>query len=432
MRQGLAVLACLVAVARLGAAGDAEFVVHEWGVNIRSTAAISSSLHRFSKATTVKNILSAPQEMIDDLPGFVLRHDKEYTPRPKARDWNKPVLHLYGPDGLAVKIKVLTPQGTLTAYWPKPELIDHTFWFMGSGITGAVGLEWSGKLVDKPSKPLPEIKDGNWWKTVRGVPGRYFENADGAERFLFYEGIAIQEPFLTAHVTASEITLKNGHKDNSGTIVVITNDGVTRHVISIAPVPGNGSATLPRKTLEDSPGSEDEIVRICHKQWEQCGLTAEESTAVVETWKPDLLHRLGFILISLMPADAYEEMFPLTITPKPDKLVRVGMVFDTLPGENERLGWLPGMRKSLEPLIQELSNDDFDVRRKAEEKMVAKGDILRPLLEELSQSKDAELRERATSVIQQLAPVPLKLPGGAKTLKKEEIERQKPDPDDQP
>lgn len=418
----------LVALAHFCSAGDQPepFVVHEWGVNIRSVVTVTRSSHpgfRTAKESEARNILASPQELIDDLPSFVLRHEKEYTSQNVYRSWLKPVLHLYGPDGLQFNIKVLTPQGTLTAYWPKPELIDHTYWNMGGGVTGSVGLKWSGKLLDKPVKPLPEVKDGHWWKSLRDVPSRYVQTDTGTERFLFYEGIAVQDPFIAGRVTEHTLNLQNSHKHaDSGQIVVITNDGATRHVAMIPSVSSDSSVKLDKATLEKSSGAEDEVLKICREQWESFGLTAEEAHAVVEAWKPDLLHRIGFIVIACMPSDAYEKMFPLTITPKPDKLVRVGMVFDTLPGEGGRLGWLPALRASVEPWIKDLSNDDFDVRRKAEERFVRQGDIVRPILDELAQSKDAELREHAAAIIKQITTRTLNLPGGSRVLTKAEMD----------
>jgi len=109
-----------------------KLIVHEWGVQIPSLATVKP-LIEFEAANgdgNLKSVLAPPGELIDDLPSFVLRHDS--PPQRLYRPWTKPVIHLYGPQGLEVGIEVRTPQGTPTAYWPKPTLIEETFWVMGT------------------------------------------------------------------------------------------------------------------------------------------------------------------------------------------------------------------------------------------------------------------------------------------------------------
>jgi hypothetical protein len=48
----------------------------------------------------------------------------------------------------------------------------------------------------------------------------------------------------------------------------------------------------------------------------------------------------------VIPRSVYDTMFPITIEPKPDQLVRVGMVFQKL----NALDWLPRLRTKLERL----------------------------------------------------------------------------------
>ena len=76
--------------------GPAEpnFTVHEWAVQIRSSAYLLNPLRIGMTDVSGREpnvMLKPPQELIDGLPAFVLRHAKEYTPKQEYRNWNKPV-----------------------------------------------------------------------------------------------------------------------------------------------------------------------------------------------------------------------------------------------------------------------------------------------------------------------------------------------------
>jgi hypothetical protein len=58
-----------------------------------------------------------------------------------------------------------------------------------------------------------------------------------------------------------------------------------------------------------------------------------------------------------MPSDLYDKMFPLTVTPKPDKLVRVGMVFDRLKGK-ACANIVPGLSDHIKDLREQIKADD--------------------------------------------------------------------------
>ena len=85
-------------------------MVHEWGVTIRGL-------------TTAGAELGPPRELIAGLPRFALRHDKAYKPE-AVLIWDKPVVHLYGSDGMNVEVTVMTPEGRPLAYFPKPEFVQ--------------------------------------------------------------------------------------------------------------------------------------------------------------------------------------------------------------------------------------------------------------------------------------------------------------------
>ncbi len=411
---GLAALLPLVASGGEGAEKAPEkFVVHEWGVYIRRMAIIKSNVPwRDPKGKAKpKSLLTVPDELVAGLPAFVLRHDKEFTPKKdEFRSWRKPVLHLYGREGLEVSVQVLTFRGRPLVYWPKPELVTETFWSMGAGVTDAVGMKWKGRLTAKRPADARKVGKSHWWSTVRAVPGKWIRTAGGSERFLFYEATAIQKPPLEGKVSAEAITLKNAQKTASGPVIVIVNDGKTRNFVAIKNVAAGATVTLARKDVLKAGGDAKKLLAACRAQWRAFGLTGEEAAAIVETWRPDLLGKTGFLVAARVPSKTYDAIFPLKVTPKPDELVRAGVVFDTLPGEDARLNWLPAIEETMKKWAKDLASEEFKVREAARKRFSAAGDLARPFLQKLTKSSDDEVRSSATNLLKGLEPGVVTLP----------------------
>ncbi|MDD4888725.1 MAG: hypothetical protein PHU85_02250 [Phycisphaerae bacterium] len=414
-----------------------SLVVHEWGVQVRTTGKLTwlTPIQAVVRpmAWGVKrepiadpsgrtaNLFSPPGQLIGGLPSFVLRYDDDYVPKYKGSNegcWNKPVLHFYGPEQPEVAITVGTPLGGPLAYWPKPDIQTtprpelkqvpggKERWDI-TGITGEdpVGLSWRGSLTRQAKQTPRDVKAGHWWDAVRQVPGLWLNVSGESERFLFYEATALQEPLLVGKVTADELTLENTHSAGTGTVIVIVNDGKARHFVAIPDIKSKAVAKVAKKNLlaSASDAAGEKLLATCRSQWESFGLSPAEAAAIVETWRPDLLNRVGFLVAVRAPADVYERMFPLTIRPKPAQLVRVGMFFDTLPGEAARLDWLGALEPALEKLGADLGSPKYPVRVEAQQRLADLGDLVHDYLVKLkSTTPDAEVRASAEKLLDRL------------------------------
>jgi len=396
--------------------GQPPFEVHEWGVFVRTAVVVTGAIHegrmKLGKEDQVQALLSAPRELLNDLPPFVIRHAKVYSPKQyhSPGGWDKPVLHLYGPEGLDVTVQVVTAQGKPTAYWPKPELLEETFSDMGSGMTEAVGLQWTGKLAAQ-SAGSETVNEKHWWKTAREVPSAWIKTAGGTERFLFYEATAVQEPVLSGKVNKDVLILKNSHAAAVGPVLTILNDGQDRRFVEIKEIAANGEVQVRRDELLQAKTEAEKLLSAARAQWESFGMTKAEARAIVEVWKTDLLEHPGFLVISRMPEELYGKMFPLTVTPAPVRTVRAGVVFDTLPGEAERLAWLPKLKETMAAKAKDLAHEDFEQRKKATDYIARLGDLARPFLEDLkAQTPDVETRAAAEALLKHLEPGSYDLP----------------------
>ena len=105
-----------------------------------------------------------------------------------------------------------------------------------------------------------------------------------------------------------------------------------------------------------------------------------------------------------MPPPLYERMFPLTVTPKPKETVRVGVIFDTLPGCDERLSWLPRLKIAFETWGRQLGNADAKTRATAAAKLARQGDLAHPVLEDLVQNGSPVTKAEARKLLESLQP----------------------------
>jgi len=58
------------------------------------------------------------------------------------------------------------------------------------------------------------------------------------------------------------------------------------------------------------------------------GLTAAEAQSLLGAWRHDLIEAPGDRRIYFLHRADYDRMLPLTITPRPSQLVRVGLVIE--------------------------------------------------------------------------------------------------------
>ena len=393
MRNNFLLLALCLSFAALPLATTAqELVVHEWGVQVLGRAA-------------GEPILTAPSELIAGLPRFVGINDAVAPTRFNAMGWDKPVLHLYGDDGLEVSVKVSTPLGVPLAYYPPPKIETSKIAaqsrrkMIAGELEFATSLHWRGQLRTA-AKDLPAVPDEHWWRSAREIPSSYFVSEAGSERFLFYEATALLKPAISSTISAAAITLTNRHDAAVGPVVVLVNDGTGIRGGEIPTVGAEGEATLARTALQK--WDSERALDACRRQWQELGMSKAEADAIVEVWKSDLLGRPGVLVIAPMPRSLYDQMFPIEIKPEPTELVRAGLVFDFLPGQAARADWLPELTLTLLRTGNDLEADTFKKRQAARREFLAAGDLALGVLDELMNSNELETRAAAKKLTAQI------------------------------
>jgi hypothetical protein len=296
-----AVLAVGVLVPRATGKEPDRFVVHEWG-----------TFSTFS-GSDGKQLKFYPDDR--GLPGFVYgNHRQVKGGRTEASvSLETPVLYFYTDRDRTVSVRVDFPKGLMTDWYPdasRPP--DHR-------------LRWDDLQV--LAKDRPKLRGD-------GEGGRYFaaRDTDAAtvrtagdkretERFLFYRGVGdFNMPFIVRAEGNGKFAVKNTGKDAiPGYVLVSVKDRNVTFKVFGHMSPG----TKERIELPAEPAAAEKLSEAMTSLLVQQGLYEKEARAMVATWKSDWFGEEGTRVLYLVAEPLTAEFLPLSIEPKPEKLVRV-------------------------------------------------------------------------------------------------------------
>jgi hypothetical protein len=332
------------------------FVVHEWGTDtivVGSDGSLQRGLHHEE----------------EDLPEFVYDRLKAapLSPLSVLVKMETPVTYFYSDVPLSVQASVAFPEGLLTQWYPAvsrfaPEIaapgsvtspttpaayadpvLDPSFPFGSdmcrdrfSSVAGGK-LDWGtftllprGTDVSAGQPEAPLAKFG--WSYARDVDANPIQMPNGeAERFLFYRGLGdFDFPITVQAGGAGHVALTNGYNQPVGRVFVL-NVGAEKgafieHRAGIAP-----GATLDEMapSLDAAPSLDDYAQRLgsaVTDALDATGLYHDEAMAMVNTWQRQWFRTPGVRVLYLIPQAWTDASIPLTITPKPETLLRVMLI----------------------------------------------------------------------------------------------------------
>lgn len=271
--------------------------VHEWGV------------WRLSSAGRVASL----EELVRESPSFVHRSAEAATGvlpmaiPPEYQICDKPVIFLHAGTTMDVRITVGFPTGR--PYLHYPEATDGM-------ANGSRGLQWYGQ-VNAPSTPVDAsayrpASASHWWSFLRSAGASPFVSSASheTESFLFYDGETRFPDGFRAR--RRRITPIAGHVDS---VAWQLESGHASH-LDIA------GARMTRRSL----ASVDALRADMKTTLMARGLTAGESDSLLDTWRSNLFAGDERRVIWMLPRATYDAMLPLTVTPTPTEVVRVGVV----------------------------------------------------------------------------------------------------------
>jgi hypothetical protein len=309
-----AVLAWGLALPDASAKEPAPFVVHEWGTFSTFSGSDGKALKFYPNDT--------------DLPAFVYgRHRDVKGGRSDVMvSLETPVLYFYTDRDRTVSVRADFPKGLMTDWYPQASRPPEQ------------SIRWDDLTVLAKDRPRLQPGAGRYFAaretdaaTVRTAGPEKRED----EQFLFYRGVGdFALPFVVRALGDREFAVKNTCKHSIPAYVVVS---VKERKVSFKVFNHLSPAAEDQVELPAEPSTTEKLGDAMVKLLVEQGLYEKEARAMVKTWSTDWFGTEGTRVLYLVAEPLTAEFLPLTIDPKPDKLVRVLVGrHDVLTPERER------------------------------------------------------------------------------------------------
>ncbi|HAU28881.1 MAG TPA: hypothetical protein DCW68_02070 [Rhodospirillaceae bacterium] len=235
--------------------------------------------------------------------------------RPDGMIVRKPVVWFYGAEGTALTYKVnLSGNSRIIANFPS---LDGSLGEPGTAV-------WNLTLGEKDFAEPEQEKGMSPWYGKLYLPEANsvsFKERNETEGFLFYEASVLHELPIS--------------RNESG----VTLDEDMPLVVSILNMPGQGVSVQFNHNVAkgDYPFPQDmgktdieSATATLSKALEDMGLFKAEAEAFTSVWQPELFELGGRVLV-ILPQETYNRLLPATITPKPERFIRIGAIMTEVP-----------------------------------------------------------------------------------------------------
>lgn len=329
------------------AATSTGLVVHEWGT--------------FTSMQSASGVLLGGMHHDDaPLPGFVIRTATRWaqladgTIHEPTQRMETPVIYLHTDRRMEVDVRVTFPSGLMSEWYPEcAELLPA-----GPAAAEIAGgaLRWKVD-VDPDLDPAlsPAVAADNIWAPSRRVKVPSLRNlavrsgvdrpVGEVERFLFYRGVGRFELPVRVQATDAKLTVTNlAQRRVEAAFLLVVHDDMAGFV-ALGALAGKTPQAVPLPA-PDRPLSDiiAEARGALIGALEASGLYHDESVALVDTWNDSYFKTQGARVLYVLPQAWTDALLPLTVKPKPDKIVR------TLVGRIEVL--TPGMQTQILARLQ--------------------------------------------------------------------------------
>jgi hypothetical protein len=370
--------------------------VHEWGV--------------FRVYNDLELANADMRAIWDSLPRFVYGH---LEGRQLPRHWanieirDRPVIFFHAAKPMEVRLGVDFPGGRAGVWWPGTQVpaVHEQRLVKGGGIRNGTHyetLEWRLHVKEPPRNfkraiGLPAVDDGHWIKTLRDVGAddvfAYVgEQGFGYERekFVYYDGLFPSGKWVDITLDKKNISVANRVKHPVFDVTAIERRGDRVRLARLAKLEAGQVETLKfAETGDQWPRSGMDTLR---DQLQSAGLNKAEANSLVELWKQELFLTEGITLFYRLPQTAYDRLLPLRLSPRPDKLVRVGLV--------QHAHCDPDLAGRVAPLVAQLDSKDFATRQEAQRRLEALGRAgYVHLLRNLKETSSLEVRQRVQAIL---------------------------------
>jgi hypothetical protein len=385
---------CLLSLSTLA---QNDYVAHEWGT-FTSVQGGDGELLPWRPLRT------------SELPGFVYNWNKAGLNRLQSgqmaltkgemvtlQRMETPVIYFYANNSMNLDVGVGFPKGIITEWYPQATQIGPSVSRSTNtpavATTGESRAVWKNLQLVTPVKnkselndQLPQDKSGSHYYAARETSSAFVQteipgaanNATETEKFIFYRGAGSFKTPLRVSVGDNIVLQNNGANDLSHLFLVSVHyNGYEKSAAfetmkNLAP---NNSTFMPRLNPEQFQPLEKfqaEIAAQMESALVSQGLFPNEARAMVNTWKDSWFAEEGDRVFYILPRAWTDETLPMTLNPKPEKLVRV------MVGRAEII--TPKTVKDLSATLTSAANGDAEQRKLAEREIRVLGRFAEPAL----------------------------------------------------
>jgi hypothetical protein len=320
MRCGVLAVALLLAwfglllpqTARAQQSPDSPLIVHEWGTFTSIAGDDGNAL------------LWLPIATPSDLPTFVEHYGNVRVKgglRGTVR-METPVIYFYSPRQVTVAASVSLASGLITEWFPRASHVRPA-------NSGPIMLDpQSAGSIGWDAVTVSPVTNANFFH--ESTPSHYYaarETSASAvsvqtpagnqrEKFLFYRGVSLFAPPLSAKVLASSQLQLKSLAEGTTTIILFERRGDKL---------GYRVSSLDSGALMETPSTSGTLDSL-YSEFEDTlvaqGLFRDEAQAMLETWR-DSWFGEGSRLFYIAPRTFVDAVLPLSIRPSPTRLIRV-------------------------------------------------------------------------------------------------------------
>jgi hypothetical protein len=292
---------------------------------------------------------------------------------------DKPVIFFHSPEAVEVELRIDFPGGIPAVWWPATESPAVQF---GKVIPAPKEgepfrfLTWRLNLKEPPKIGIPmgkvelaRVDDKHWAKTLRDVKAedvyvRAGEQYVGCERekFVYYDALLPRGQWVEIGFDKEKVSLASRANHPVFDVTVVdrrTSDHIL--VARLAKLEAGAKIAEVEFKEAEAKGWPASALGILIGQLKEGGLFEDEAKALTELWKEELFLTPGVTLYYRLPQEEYDRLLPLKMKPKPEKLVRVGLV--------QHPHCEPDLAERVAALASDLGNDDFDARERAQKQL---------------------------------------------------------------
>jgi RNA polymerase sigma factor (sigma-70 family) len=326
----------------------------------------------------------------DGLPKFVYG---QVSARDLPKHWSqlnvdRPIIFFHAAEPVEVNLRVDFTGGLPAVWWPAtvaPAFRDGRLMARRQLLNGQTpaddtrpfrALQWKLRIKAPPvaerAEGKPPVDDGHWVKTLRAVKAddvfaQVGEEGFGyeRERFVYYDGMLPRSKWVTIQFDKDKMSVANQAKHPVFDLTVVDGKAERVRVARLAKLEAGAAATELRFDTMDLQRWPYAGVATLTKQLQDAGLNEDEAGSLVELWRQDLFLTDGITLFYRLPQDEYDRQLPLTVTPRPERVVRVGLAVH--PHVE------PDLKERVDALVKDMDSDRFAVRQQATTRLEAMG-----------------------------------------------------------